>query len=478
VRRLSALPVRWRLALTSAGLTLAILLLFALVAGFFTTRQVKGGFDDELGLAAADVQDKLRVRQDAFGLRVEKRQDLGDLARGHAVIRVVDPSGNVVGRTEYAPYLGRAVAGIRDVKGFRVVTRELYESDAQLFEPPIGYVQYGRPTGSVDRRIGRVQALLALGVVGGTVLAFFAGFALARRAMAPVVALTGAAKEIARTRDPDVRLPQPEADDEVADLARTLDDMLRALAAARAETEGTLSRQREFVADASHELRTPLTSVFANLELLEARLAGEDREIAESALRSSRRMRRLVADLLLLARADSGRAAARERVELSEVVHDAASEVAPLAPDHELELDLEPGVEIDGSADDLHRLVLNLLENAVIHTPPATPVRVLTRREGTTALLRVEDDGPGVPPELRDRIWERFVRGSGDSGGPGPRSGLGLSIVEAVARRHGGTVGVSSSPAGGARFEVRLAAEPAGALAPGAPAHASAAATA
>ena len=467
---LSGLPVRWRLALTSAGLTFAILLLFAFMAGFFTTRQVRGGFDDELGLAAADVQDKLRVRQDALGLHVEKRQDLGDLASGHAVIRVVDPSGRVVARTEYAPYLGSPLAGIRDVGGFRVVTRELYESDAQLFEPPIGYVQYARPTGSVDRRIGRVQALLALGVVGGTVLAFFAGFAVARRAMAPVVALTGAAKEIARTRDPDVQLPQPEADDEVADLARTLDEMLRGLAAARAETEGALVRQREFVADASHELRTPLTSVFANLELLEARLEGEDREIAESALRSSRRMRRLVADLLLLARADSGRPAARERVDLAEVVNEAAAEVAPLGSDHELELELEPGLEIDGAPDDLHRLVLNLLENAVIHTPPRTPVRVLTRRDGGAALLRVEDDGPGVPPELRDRVWERFVRGSGDSGGPGPGSGLGLSIVEAVAHRHGGTVGVCASPAGGARFDVRLTAEPAAAPAPAPPA--------
>ena len=252
----------------------------------------------------------------------------------------------------------------------------------------------------------------------------------------------------------------------MADLARTLEEMLRGLAAARAETEGALVRQREFVADASHELRTPLTSVFANLELLEARLAGEDREIAESALRSSRRMRRLVADLLLLARADSGRPAARERVDLAEVVNEAAAEVAPLGSDHELELELEPGLELDGAPDDLHRLVLNLLENAVIHTPPRTPVRVLTRREGGAALLRVEDDGPGVPPELRDRVWERFVRGSGDSGGPGPGSGLGLSIVEAVAQRHGGTVGVSASPAGGARFDVRLTAEPAAAPAP------------
>ena len=99
----------------------------------------------------------------------------------------------------------------------------------------------------------------------------------------------------------------------MADLARTLEEMLRALDEARAETEAALDRQREFVADASHELRTPLTSILANLELLEAELRGEQQEMAGSALRSSRRMRRLVADLLLLARADAGRQAPRRR---------------------------------------------------------------------------------------------------------------------------------------------------------------------
>ena len=125
--------------------------------------------------------------------------------------------------------------------------------------------------------------------------------------MRPIAGLTRAAREVARTRDPDIRLPRPDANDEVADLAATLEDMLSELGAARAETEGALDRQRQFVADASHELRTPLTSILANLELLEEELAGEQREIAGSALRSSRRMRRLVADLLLLARADAGR---------------------------------------------------------------------------------------------------------------------------------------------------------------------------
>ena len=141
----------------------------------------------------------------------------------------------------------------------------------------------------------------------GTFLALLAGLATAQRATRPIVELTEAAREIERTRDPSRRLPHPEANDEIAELARTLEGMLGALDASRGETEAMLDRQREFVADASHELRTPLTSVLANLELLTEELDGEQAETAEAALRSTRRMRRLVGDLLLLARADAKR---------------------------------------------------------------------------------------------------------------------------------------------------------------------------
>ena len=152
-----------------------------------------------------------------------------------------------------------------------------------------------------------MRIFLAGGVLGGTILALLAGLLVAQRAMRPIAELADVAREIERTRDPTLRIPHPEAEDEVAELARTLEAMLGALDAARSESEAALVRQREFVADASHELRTPLTSVLANLELLADELDGEQADSAKSALRSTRRMRRLVADLLLLARADVGR---------------------------------------------------------------------------------------------------------------------------------------------------------------------------
>jgi two-component system, OmpR family, sensor kinase len=323
----------------------------------------------------------------------------------------------------------------------------------------IGWVQYAETEASVQTTINRVRLFLGFGVLGGTALAFLGGLLVARRAMRPISGLTRAAREVARTRDPDVRLPKPLANDEVSDLAYTLEDMLRELSAARAESEAALARQRSFVADASHELRTPLTSILANLELLESELAGEQHEMAGSALRSSRRMRRLVADLLLLARADAGREAPHAPVDLAAVAREAATEAAALSADHPVSIDAPEPVIVDGVADDLHRLVGNLAENGFIHTPPGTPVTVSVRRKGDSAVLEVSDRGPGVAPAMRERVFERFARGGGDAA-PSGGSGLGLAIVRAVAEAHGGTVELGDAEGGGARFTVTL---PAGA---------------
>jgi signal transduction histidine kinase len=285
--------------------------------------------------------------------------------------------------------------------------------------------------------------------------------------MAPIAALTATTREIARTRDPNRRVPVPEAEDEVSELARTLEEMLRALESSRAEGAAMLSRQRQFVADASHELRTPLTAVLANLELLAETLDGEQREAADAALRSSRRMRSLVADLLLLARADARRIAPREPTDLARVVMEAAGELQTVdGGHHDLRVEAPEPVMVLGTRDELHRVALNLMENAVKHTPPGTQIRARVERRNGTAVLTVEDDGPGVPPELRDRLFERFVRGAGDRAGGSGSFGLGLSIVRAVAQGHGGSVELAAGGPGatGARFVVRLPAMPVPAL--------------
>jgi signal transduction histidine kinase len=242
------------------------------------------------------------------------------------------------------------------------------------------------------------------------------------------------------------------ARDEISQVSAALDAMLDRLQAA-------FAAQTRFVQDASHELRTPLTSVLASLELLSEELSGEQADTAEAALRSARRMGRLVADLLLLARVDAKRARPHEPTALDEVLTEAAAEIGPVAEDHALEIDAAPAV-VSGVRDDLHRLVLNLIENAVKHTPPGTHVRASTATRNGEALLMVEDDGPGIPEELQSRLFDRFVRGAGDrsaaGGDRGRGSGLGLSIVRAVAQSHGGSVAFESANGRGARFVVRL----------------------
>ena len=456
VSRFDMLPIRWRLAVTSAILTFAILLGFGLVIAFFTERQMVGDFNDDVRDNATRIQDRLQqqVETTVGGYRIDARDELLEFASADDVaIRVLDANGDVRVETADAPELGPPKRSLDDVGEYRVTSRELTRP---FDDVPVAYVQYAKSRDGLSTTIARLRVFLALGVLGGSALALLAGLAVARRAMAPISGLTKTARRVAKTRNPEVELPRLRADDEIADLSRTLDDMLGELAEAHTETEDALGRQRQFVADASHELRTPLTSILANLELLEAELEGEDREIAASALRSSQRMRRLVADLLLLARADAGRQAPREPVDLAGVVREAAGEAAPLAERHELEVDATGPVVVDGSADDLHRLALNLIENAVRHTPAGTGVEARVFARNGDAVLEVSDDGPGLPASGGD-LFERFVRGGGpadlaaDAG-----TGLGLAIVKAVAVSHGGDVEAGSSEDGGARFTVRL----------------------
>jgi two-component system OmpR family sensor kinase len=453
------LPIRWRLAGGSALLTLVILLGFAAIVGVLTTQRIESDFNRQIADAATDLQNKVRPRIVAEG-QTYTRYDFTRLDKGSpdldtyaasqksAVIRLVTGDGTVLKQTTDAPYLLPPRDTTQDFDGYRIESRPI-----QL-RGGVFYVQYARKLSDVEATANRVRVFLGLGVLGGAALALLAGLTTATRAMAPITRLSDAARAIARTRDPSLRIPHPESEDEVSELALTLESMLRSLDEARTETEAALARQREFVADASHELRTPLTSVLANLELLEMELEGESREAAASALRSSRRMRRLVADLLLLARADSGRIAAHVPLDLSEVVTEAVGELEPVAGGHHISVSAPPGAEIEGARDELHRLTVNLLENALRHTDPGTAVEATVERRNGEVVLSVEDDGPGIPPELRDKVFERFFRGAGDRSGS---SGLGLSIVRAVAGSHAGTVTLEEPLDGrGARFVVRF----------------------
>jgi signal transduction histidine kinase len=442
--------------LLSGGLTLAVLCVFAVLIGQVTANRIRSDRDREMQRTF----EQLGAQEfpiDARGGRATiDPAILKTYARtAGSVLRILRIDGSLFAETPGAPdftRLGLKPGSSGEVGGYKVISRRTtLSATGSPYSIPV-FIQYARETAPTDATIGRLRLFLLLGVIAGTGLALMLAYGLLGRALAPITRLTRTARDVELTADPSRRVPVPDTADEVAELVRTLDRMLQRLETERAAREEVLDRQREFVADASHELRTPLTSVLANLELLEEVLDGDQQEAAESALRSTQRMRRLVSDLLILARADARQQPQDRAVDLSQIALDVAAELEPVLGNHLLRLNTE-AVLIDGVRDQLHRMVSNLVANAIEHTPDGSTIEVRTREGDGTAVLEVADGGPGIPAELRDRIFDRFVRGTGDRGGS---TGLGLAIVQAIARSHGGDVEVVCPDGGGTIFTVTL----------------------
>jgi two-component system OmpR family sensor kinase len=246
---------------------------------------------------------------------------------------------------------------------------------------------------------------------------------------------------------------------EVGRLGLALNTMLGRIESAFAEKTESERRLRRFVADASHELRTPLTSIRGYAELFRRGAAAEPDEVALAMRRiedEATRMGVLVEDLLLLARLDQGRPLERGPVDLVAVVSDACTDARAVDPNREITCDVEGRVIVTGDEPRLRQVVANLVRNALVHTPPATPIQVRAAREDGNAVIVVVDHGPGLPDGDPERLFEPFYRAdpgrSRDRGG----TGLGLSIAARVVAAHGGTIQVSGTPGGGATFRVEL----------------------
>ena len=295
----------------------------------------------------------------------------------------------------------------------------------------------------VDQTFAR---LLIIGVPFLLVLAGGTVWLVVGRALRPVEQIRGAVTAIT-SADLSQRVPEPGTDDEIGRLARTMNDML-------ARLEDAAARQRRFVADASHELRSPLTAIRTGLEV---GLSHPDRapwpQIADRAVRQSQRLEQLIAELLVLAKADAHRLAARRQpVDLAVLLADLA---ATPAPGVSIGLSVAPGTATTGNPEDLSRMFRNLLDNAVRYARHRVLITAAARPEGI--VVEIADDGPGIPAEERERVFGRFVRLDASREQASGSAGLGLAIAREIAAAHGATIVLTEAPGGGTRAVVTVA---------------------
>jgi heavy metal sensor kinase len=306
--------------------------------------------------------------------------------------------------------------------------------------------------GPVNRSVHRVLVLLLLTVPAALAATALGGWWLSRRALRPIDHITRTADAIG-ARDLDERILVPRANDEVAQLAQTLNTMLDRI-------QTGVEEQRRLVADTSHELRTPLAVMRSEIDvsLRADALPAPARTVLESTREEVDRMRSIVDDLVTLATADEGRLQlARETTDLHELASNAAQSLRALAERRHVSIDVDgESVFADLDPDRMHQVLRNLLTNAIAFSPDGGRVTISIRSERGEASVLVADEGPGVPLALRERVFDRFFRSDASRTRRTGGSGLGLAIAREVVRAHGGVVGVESNGPRGSCFYVRV----------------------
>ncbi|WP_460776398.1 sensor histidine kinase [Microbacterium sp. GXF7504] len=337
-------------------------------------------------------------------------------------------------------------------------------------DPSGAFAVYGLPTSEVASTLTQILTTVALVTVGGLLILGVLLAIIIRRSLAPLREVAETAERVAAQPLSEgavtitERVPAAQADDEteIGRVGSSLNTLLDHVGAALDARQRNEERMRRFVADASHELRTPLASIrgYSELSLRDPAL-GEHTESALQRIQAqSLRMTALVEDLLLLARLEEGRELVYGTVDLSRLAIEATGDAQVAGADHRWVLDVEPEpVVIAGDEHRIQQVVVNLLANARTHTPAGTTVTVSVRREGRDAVLRVQDDGPGIDPEVAGELFERFARGDRSRARNTGGTGLGLSIARAIVEAHAGSIAVTSAP-GATEFTVRLPARP------------------
>ena len=473
--------VRARLALWHTAVLAVLLAAFAVAAYLFVSRAVSARTDASLADALLDLRSGLLAER-GHGVRTPAvaREVLSDVRSRTIALAVFDSAGRVVAAAvppPAPPSAGEDSESLFDPRRVAMVVRATrsttpialtlpdaeggYRVLVESLAMPDGRFTIAAATSLHDNAelLGDARGAMAVAIPAGLVLAWVGGWLLARRSLAPMVAIRDVTARIgARTLGERVPIANPA--DEVGQLAAVINELLERL-------ERAFAQQRQFMADASHELRTPVAVVQNEASRALARperSAGEYEDAMRVVHAASRRLRRIVDDLFLLARADAGELPVRrDPLYLDEIVAECAREVRSLAEGRGAHVSVGASGEApyDGDEALLRRLLINLLDNAIKHTPAGGTVAVRLVREPEGYRVEVENAGARIPPELASRMFDRFVRGdaarsheTADASSSG--AGLGLPIARWIASAHGGRLELARSDELGTVFAVHL----------------------
>jgi heavy metal sensor kinase len=448
-------PLRWpsslrsRLTLWYTALLGLPLVVFAIASYLVFARTLERRTDRFIGDALTAFARELTAERRTALSAVQAMQSTVEEVRFRDLqIAIADSTGRAVAMS--APPVRNS--GDRD--RFRVLTRRLAVG-GQQFTLTGTY-----SLADIDEMLERIRGMFLIAIPLLVLAAAAGGYALARRSLAPVTAMGVRAAAISAS-NLDERLPVG-GGDELMGLARVVNDLLDRL-------ERSFAQQQRFVADASHELRTPTSILRTEAEVTLSRPHRAEEEYRASMAivqDAARRLTRIVDDLFLLARADSGHLVARrEPLYLEDLVHDAARAVRAVADRRGVKVELAALVEapFQGDADLLGRLLLNLLDNAIKYSPEGGTVLVGMSRGDGGCEITVADEGAGIPPEAQERVFERFfrvdaARSRGDASVMSG-AGLGLAIARRIAEMHGGRLELAGSRPGRTTFRLTLPVE-------------------
>jgi two-component system sensor histidine kinase MprB len=436
----SSVSLRWRVMLLAMSMVAMVVVLMAVAVYAVVSRALYEDIDSQL-------QSRARLLIESGSLAADPGKAIEGTAYSDVNAMLVIPGRTIftanqegqslpVGDPEKDVISGKLLMSLRTVNYQRVLAVHLSNNSSLLISKSLD------PTGKVLKRLGSI--LLIVGGLGMAVAAI-AGGTVARTGLRPVARLTEAAERVARTDD--LRPIPVHGGDELARLTEAFNMMLRALAESR-------DRQARLVTDAGHELRTPLTSLRTNVELLMASMAPGAPRLPDDEMEGLRadviaqieELSTLVGDLVDLTRDDAG-VTIHEPVDMADVVDRSLERVRRRRNDIDFDVDVD-GWQVYGDGAGLSRAVLNLLDNAAKWSPPGGRVGVrLTRVDVLHAELVVSDLGPGIPPQERGLVFERFYRSTSARAMSG--SGLGLAIVKQVVLKHGGTLRIEDTVPGG-----------------------------